>query len=73
MSSGEAGDRSGWAVSHKQKAADSLRDEILLGMKVKTLRFDNESILNNMEGVCKIIDEVIESKVSNGGEKETGA
>ena len=57
----------------KQKAADSLRDEILLGMKVKTLRFDNESILNNMEGVCKIIDEVIESTVSNGGEKETGA
>lgn len=57
----------------KQKAADSLRDEILLGMKVSSMRFENESILNDMEGVLKIIDEVLESTGSNGGEKDMGA
>ncbi|MDZ8082600.1 MAG: endonuclease domain-containing protein [Nostoc sp. DcaGUA01] len=43
------------------KDYDSERTAILAGYGLKVMRFTNDDVLNNFEGVCQKIDEVINS------------
>lgn len=41
------------------KAYDKLRTQVLEGYGLKVLRFTNDEVLNNFEGVCRQVEEMI--------------
>lgn len=47
----------------KGRRRDELRTKELSHLGVKILRFSDRDILNNLEGVCEVIQETIESKI----------
>jgi very-short-patch-repair endonuclease len=52
----------GQHYEHKHKRRDELRTRELSHLGVQVLRFSDREILNNIEGVSKIIQENIEKK-----------
>ena len=45
--------------SAEAKAYDHIRDEYLLGLGIKTIRFLNKDVMNNLEGVFQTIQNYI--------------
>ncbi|MEH2239008.1 endonuclease domain-containing protein [Nostoc sp.] len=45
--------------THEGKDYDAERTAILEGYRLKVIRFTNDDVLNNFEGVCQQIEEVI--------------
>ena len=42
-----------------QQSEDLFRDEILIGMNIRTMRFTNQEILKDINSVLKLIDEIL--------------
>lgn len=50
--------------STEAKAYDHIRDEYLLGLGIKTLRFLNQNAMQNLEGVFQTIQDYINHHIS---------
>jgi very-short-patch-repair endonuclease len=49
------------------KQKDEFRTEILEGYDLKVIRFTNDQIDRNFEGVCRYIDRVVKASLREGG------
>ena len=56
--------------SEEGKKNDQFRTEILEGYNLKVIRFTNEQIHHNFEGVCWFIDKTVNELLSQGSLRE---
>lgn len=50
----------------KTEAKDKIRDEKLMKLGLKVLRFSNLEINQNFQAVCEYIDKIVEDRVEKG-------